>query len=374
MPKLAPMRILCGASGGKWMLNSSGNAPFARTGLAAVNAATAANATMSGCRERNQGRWGAMMWSSNRTPFRGVRQPRRVAGPGAPGSAPPAQLSAPQHLHQAEDDQAADRGVRARTAAARTPVDAHHHEPVVLARGPEVAGGHAAVLREARLGGGPVEVSLERRDAGVGVLRPGKRLGALRRGLEVADLLHVVDVADVEDAQPGGEAVAGGDSRVVGVVDVAVVAGEAKEAGARCRGGGGLLHRRIDRGRAVRRIVDVKDELGGDLGVLRIADVDQPREAAAGLALLTRGGSAVALVAEEDVGLSPDGDGKRVLRAHAAIVPRERADHPVHGVGLALLEIADVEEEQPVASVRRWEGAEHGDVRRVAVLRELQIV
>src|SRR5712692_2075204 len=352
MPKLAPMRILCGASGGKWMLNSSGNAPFARTGLAAVNAATAANATMSGCRERNQGRWGAMMWSSNRTPFRGVRQPRRVAGPGAPGSAPPAQFPAPQHLHQAEDDQSADRGVRTRAAAARRLVDAHHHEPVVLARGPEVAGSHAAVLREARLRRRPIEASHERRDVGVGILRPGKRLGALRRGLEVRHLFHVVDVADVEDAQPGGEAVASGDCRVVGVIDVAVVAGEAEEAGPRCSGGVGLLYRRVDGGGAVRRFVDVEHELGSDLGVLWVADVDQPGEAAPRLALATRGGSPAAFVAEEDVGLALDGDGKGVLRSLAAVVPRERADHPVHRVGLALLEIADVEDEEPVAGAR----------------------
>ena len=65
------------------------------------------------------------------------------------------------------------------------------------------------------------------------------------------------------------------------------------------------------------------------------------------------------------------------MRADAPVVPRQRRDLAISGVLLALLEVADVEDEQPVLRRRRRGPeirTEHGHVRRVPVLRELDIV
>src|SRR2546429_2396411 len=66
-----------------------------------------------------------------------------------------------QDLHHGKDQHAAERAVRARASAAAggpcVRVELDHHEPIVLARRPEVAGRHPPVLWEARLRGRPVD-------------------------------------------------------------------------------------------------------------------------------------------------------------------------------------------------------------------------
>src|SRR6185436_1493094 len=98
-----------------------------------------------------------------------------------------------------------------------------------------VAAGHPAILGPAELAGAPVVVPDE---AGlvalVRVLRGRQHFRTLGRRLEIRDLFHVVRVADVEEPRTRAEAAAAGDLSVVGVVDLAVVAGR-PEAGAAWR-------------------------------------------------------------------------------------------------------------------------------------------
>src|SRR5439155_8385119 len=101
---------------------------------------------------------------------------------------------------------------------------------------------------------GHVEVSDEAGGDRGGVLGSRQDLRALRRRLEIGDLLHRADITDVEEAQPRREAIARRNRRVVHVVDVAVVARmieeSAEEVAARSDGGSEGI-------RAVRGVMNV---------------------------------------------------------------------------------------------------------------------
>ena len=111
---------------------------------------------------------------------------------------------------------------------------------------------------------------------------PGSTFVPCAGGLRYAISRMCVDVADVEEAQAGGEAAAGGDLRVVHVVDVAVVAGEAEAAMEVPRAGRSAWSRPcVQFAGSWMSSWSLRD--GGRLR--RIADVDQPRETGGGLAL-----------------------------------------------------------------------------------------
>ena len=99
---------------------------------------------------------------------------------------------------------------------------------------------------------------------------------------------------------------AGHDPRILGMVDVAVVAGRTND-----------VWRAVENHRTVRRVIDLKHEFGDGLGMPLVADVDDPREAIRGqtqgtCALLAQialgGGTTRAMFVREDqVGSPVDG-------------------------------------------------------------------
>ena len=158
----------------------------------------------------------------------------------------------------------------------------------------------------------------------------------------------MVRVADVEDPQAGEDEAARDDARVVALRHGAVVAGVALR-GAVGAGVAGCCAR-------LRGLVDLEPDVGDDLGLGLVGDVDDARGAdgpTSGLAARR------VLVDLDEVRMPADRHRDGGLR-RAHVVPRELAEIGDLGSALALLHLADVEDRQAlrrrVAARRRRTG------------------
>src|SRR5574337_1103616 len=180
--------------------------------------------------------------------------------------------------------------------------------------------------------------------------RAGIDLGRIRRrgAIEIRDFPRLLRIMNVEYAHARLMAGAGEQRGIAWIVEGAVVHAVAVAA----HGGGDIVFREF----AVCRIVDANHELGYELGLVDVADVDEPLHAVgrqagvAGIhhALGVIAAARAALIADAEIGFPVD-KGQVGLDGDGAVHPIERAGDLDDGIRATLLHLAHVIYNETVA-------------------------